>query len=108
MYTFKVWNIDFAVEDEDVEGILYDELTAGNDDVYEDIDFDYETIENKRKEIIDKLPAEMRIEVDGFESDWDLEDKLADAISEETGWLVNGFNYELIDKVNGRYENGNI
>lgn len=40
-----------------------------------------------------KLPTEMEIELVG---DNDVESEIADAISDLTGWCVEGFNYEIV------------
>ena len=39
------------------------------------------------------LPSEMIVEVDGI---IDVESEIADAISDRTGWCVEGFNYEIL------------
>ena len=56
---------------------------------YRVFDIDYDT----DGEDID-LPTELTLELeDGVSPD----DELADLISDETGWCVNGFNYEKLD-----------
>jgi len=40
-----------------------------------------------------QLPNEMIVEVDGI---IDIESEIADAISDTTGWCVNGYNYEVL------------
>jgi len=40
-----------------------------------------------------ELPSEMIVEVDGI---IDIESEIADAISDTTGWCVNGYNYEIL------------
>lgn len=40
-----------------------------------------------------ELPSEMIVEVDGI---IDIESEVADAISDKTGWCVEGYNYEII------------
>ena len=40
-----------------------------------------------------ELPSEMIVEVDGI---IDIESEIADAISDTTGWCVNGYNYEVL------------
>ena len=40
-----------------------------------------------------ELPSEMIVEVDGI---IDIESEVADAISDKTGWCVEGYNYEVI------------
>ena len=39
------------------------------------------------------LPSEMIVEVDGI---IDIESEIADAISDKTGWCVQGYNYEVV------------
>jgi hypothetical protein len=39
------------------------------------------------------LPSEMIVEVDGI---IDVENEIADTISDKTGWCVQGFNYEIL------------
>ena len=39
------------------------------------------------------LPSEMIVEVDGI---IDIESEIADAISDKTGWCVQGYNYEIL------------
>ena len=39
------------------------------------------------------LPSEMIVEVDGI---IDVESEIADAISDKTGWFVQGYNYEIL------------
>ena len=39
------------------------------------------------------LPSEMIVEVDGI---FDVESEIADAISDKTGWCVQGYNYEIV------------
>ena len=39
------------------------------------------------------LPSEMIVEVDGI---IDVESEIADAISDKTGWCVQGYNYEIL------------
>jgi hypothetical protein len=39
------------------------------------------------------LPSEMIVEVDGI---IDIETEIADAISDLTGWCVQGYNYEIL------------
>ena len=40
-----------------------------------------------------KLPTELEIELVG---DNDIESEIADAISDKTGWCVQGYNYEIL------------
>ena len=44
-------------------------------------------------ESISGLPTEMILNVGG---DIDIESEIADAISDNTGWCVEGYNYEIL------------
>ena len=44
-------------------------------------------------ESIPDLPTEMILNVDG---DIDIESEIADAISDNTGWCVEGYSYEIL------------
>ena len=64
---------------------------------YDVSDEDLEFIEESREEILERLPKEIEIEVDDKDADSpDIDEILANAISDQTKWLVNGFNYEEI------------
>jgi len=39
------------------------------------------------------LPTEIILEID---KDCDIEDEIADTISNKTGWCVEGYNYEIL------------
>ena len=71
----KVTDIDYAIEEEDL--------------------LDGETVE----EIKADLPKELTFDI--RKEDWEDEDPdelLSDCIGEETGWLVYGFDYEVLDE----------
>lgn len=78
---YIVTNIDYAIEEEDVEDYL------DNDDLDED-ELEKE-IQKKIEEIRKSLPKKLIIKV----SD---EDDIADEISDRTGWLVNDFDYKEV------------
>ena len=79
-YKVKVNSIDYYVTEEDV------------------IDYvsDNENVADKIKEIKSELPQIMYLTIT-CESE-DLEDEIAEAISEETGWLINSFTYNIISE----------
>lgn len=79
-YQIKVTSVDYCVEDEDVIDYVSEDPTD-------------EEIENKIAEIKATLPQELDLEITCEPED--LEDQIADAISEETGWLNNSFTYEI-------------
>lgn len=85
-FKVRVKGIDYDVEEQDV----IDEFDAFNDPTDEEI-------EAKINEIKSKLPQVIEVEV---ECDPDeLEDYIADAISDETGWLINSFDqYEILEQ----------
>jgi hypothetical protein len=91
-YQIKVTSVDYYVTYEDIEFDPYD--TAFEDD---------ETIaENERKadqmieDIKNSLPQELDLVIEAEEED--LDDIIADTISEETGWLNNSFTYDIISE----------
>jgi len=83
LFKVKTTEIDYCVEDEDVI------------DYVDDPDDD-EEIENKIDEIKNGLPQELELEIECDPED--LEDMVCDAISEETGWLVNSFSFDIISQ----------
>lgn len=91
-YQIKVTSVDYDVTYEDIEFDPYD--TAFEDD---------ETIaENERKadqmieDIKKELPQELDLEIEAEPED--LEWLIADAISDETGWLNNSFTYDIVSE----------
>ena len=52
--------------------------------------------EKEREEIVKTLPTELIVELGPY-SDFDVESDLAEFISDETGWLIEGFNYREIE-----------
>ena len=69
----KVYNIDYDIEEDD----------------YEDLD--------QYNEILHGLPDEMTLTV-LVEAGEDLTELLADEITDATGWLINSFNYMVIEE----------
>ena len=91
-YKVKTTSIDYCVEDEDVcEDICNDP------EIEEDSEEFYDAIEAKIEEIKNSLPQELILEFYDCERE-DLDDIVCDAISEETGWLVNSFTYDIIEE----------
>ena len=81
-FTVKVHDIDYCIELEDLESNGFD--TENMSDV---------EIDAAIQKIRDTLPNELTLEVECTEED--LEDVVCDAISEETGWLINSFDYDI-------------
>lgn len=84
--TVKVTNIVYCVEDEDVDI---------DPDDYETTEDYLAAIDEVIGEAMNELPKEMTIKLSA-NSAGSLEDDIADAISDETGWLVEGFAYEVM------------
>ena len=86
-WKLKCYNIDYCVEEEDVidSVAVRPQYTTSW----------YDAIEEKIEEIKADLPKEVIIEIECDEED--LEDVAVDALSEETGWLINSFDYEILD-----------
>ena len=89
VYTVKVTSVDYCVEEEDVEmnGIDIDGML-------------YEDIEKEIDKIKDSLPQELELEVECDRED--LDDMVCDAITEETGWLINSFDYKILERKSSR------
>ena len=89
IFVIKTKHIDYYVSWEDVES-NYDVPTDLDDD---DLDEWYEL---KVDEIKSSLPQELTLEIE-CERD-DLDDYVVDAISDETGWLIDSCDYEIIEE----------
>lgn len=82
LYKIKTTQIEYCVEADDLW--FLDEVEDFTDE-----DFDREI-----KRIKSELPQELELEITCEPED--LEDCIADAISEEVGWLVEYFSYEIL------------
>lgn len=91
MKTYKVraYDINYCVEDEDVC-----QEFDNDPSIEEDSEEYYDAINERIAQIKSELPQDMvfSITCPGRE----LEDEIADAISNETGWLVEGFSYDIL------------
>ena len=83
-YKVKVNSVDYYVTEEDVIDYVSDD--------------DDEDIDDKIKEIKSDLPQELVLVVTCNCAPEYVEDEIADAISEETGWLINSFTYNIISE----------
>ena len=84
---YKVTNINYCIEPEDVA------------DDFDENDFalrsDYiAECEKRIEEIEESLPSEMTVEISDETDAEDIDDEISDIISDKTGWLVNGFDFE--------------
>lgn len=87
VFKVKCHDIDYCVGWEDVEN---------NFDVPEDLNDEQldDWFEEKIDQIKSTLPEEVTLTVEATEED--LEDVVVDALSEETGWLINSYEYDII------------
>ena len=91
-YKIKVTSVDYDITYEDINFDLFDSVFNSADTMDE--------AERKADEEIAKirseLPQELRLIITCEPED--LEDEIADAISEETGWLNNSFTYDIVSE----------
>ena len=80
-FTIKVTGVDYYISEED----------------FWDID-DPEEVDAAIRKTRNELPQHLTLEVECIDDKGALEDMIADAISEETGWLTNGFEYRIEKK----------
>lgn len=86
-FRVKTTSIDYCVEYEDIfEGYWP-----------EDQEWTDEQFEEKIDEIKNGLPQELDLEFYDCERE-DLDDLVCDAISDATGWLVNSFDYDIVEE----------
>ena len=90
-YKVKTTDIDYCVEEEDVCWQFDNDL-----ELEEDSEEYYDAIHDEIKKIKSELPQVLFLEIE-CEPD-DLDDEVCEAVSEETGWLVNGLSYEIISQ----------
>ena len=90
-YQIKVTSVDYCVEEEDVC------TEIDNDpEIEEDSEEYYDAIHKRIAEIKAELPQELDLEITCEPED--LEDEIADAISDETDWLNNSFTYDVVSE----------
>jgi hypothetical protein len=97
-YQIKVTSVDYDVTYEDINFDPFD--TVFNDDA------EMDEAERKADEEIAKIKSELPQELDleiTCEPE-DLEDEIADAISNETNWLVNSFTYDVVSEKESDYD----
>ena len=80
-FTIKVTGVDYCISEED----------------FWDID-DPEEVDAAIRKTRNELPQHLTLEIECIDDKGALEDMIADAISEETGWLTNGFEYRIEKK----------
>ena len=91
MEKFKVKTryIDYCVEEEDVCSEFDNDAS-----IEEDSEEYYQAINDKIREIKDNLPQHMLINVECDKED--LDEMVCDEITNRTGWLIYGFDYDII------------
>lgn len=89
-FTVKATNISYDVTFNDCWDLVVDEHPGIDEDSEE---FD-NLVNAKIDEIKKSLPQELILTVDCEKED--LDDYVAEAISDETNWLVNGCDYEIV------------
>jgi PHD/YefM family antitoxin component YafN of YafNO toxin-antitoxin module len=94
-YKVRTTYIDYYVTREDVEETVLDDLDELERESMSEDELD-ELIEQAIETTIDELPQELELEIE-CEPD-DLEDMICDAISSETGWFINYFEYVIIEE----------
>ena len=89
--TFKVraYDIDYCVEDEDVCQEIDNDT-----EIEEDSEEYYDAINARIAQIKSELPQDMLFTIKCEKED--LEDEISNAIGNETGWLVNGYSYDIL------------
>jgi hypothetical protein len=91
-YRIKTTHIDYSVGYEDINFDQWDSCF----NTEEDMDKAERKADEEIKKIKDSLPQELILEIECEPED--LDDMVGDAISEETGWLVEGFSYDIIEE----------
>ena len=86
-FKVKTKNIDYDVTAEDLE---YDRFDHDIDDM-DDAEIDKHIAEVKAS-----IPQEFILEIECEPED--LTDLVCDAISEESGWLVNSFDFDILEE----------
>lgn len=90
-YRVKTTSVDYCVEEEDVCEKICEDAS-----IEEDSEEFYDAIHAEIKRVKESLPQHLELEIECDPED--LDDMVCDAISEETGWLVNGFAYDIIEE----------
>lgn len=90
-FKVRTTDIDYRVTYEDLNFDPWDSCFNTDDDMEEA----ERKADEEIAEIKDSLPQELVLEIECDPED--LDDMVCDAISEETGWLVNSFDYEIIE-----------
>lgn len=91
-YKVKTTSVDYCVEEEDICETFeeqHPEVEVDSDEYWEAIDAEVARLKNS-------LPQTLELEIECDPED--LDDMVCDAISEETGWLINSFTYDILEQ----------
>jgi len=88
---YKCYNIDYAVEYEDAFSALSSEHPDKDDFTDEEID----AWIKKTKKSLPKIVT-LDVDTEDCESVFEKEDMIVDALSDETNWLINSYEYEEV------------
>jgi restriction endonuclease Mrr len=94
-YKVRTTYIDYYITRQDIEETVLDDLDELERESMSEDELD-EIIEQAIETTRDELPQELELEITCEPED--LEDMIVDAISEEVGWLVNYFEYVIIEE----------
>ena len=90
IFKVKTTKIDYCIEDEDVCWQFDNDPT-----IEEDSEEYYEAIHAEIKRLKETLPQEIVLEIECEEEDLSFE--VCDAVSEQTGWLTNSVEFEILE-----------
>jgi len=90
-FKVKTTSIDYCIKEEDVCEKICEDAS-----IEEDSEEFYDAIHAEIKRVKDGLPQHLELEIECDPED--LDDMVCDAISEETGWPVNGFAYDILEQ----------
>ena len=91
-FKVRVKGVDYDVEEEDVCQEI-----DNDPEIEEDSDEYYDAIQKKVEEVKASIPTTVEVEVCCSEDD--LDDYVTDAVTEKTGWLINGYQtYEILER----------
>ena len=91
-YKIRAYNINYDISDQDV----VETVERDNPNIDPNSDEFEELVEKTIKETEARLPKELIVTVNCAPGD--LETELADEVSEETGWLIYGCDYDILEE----------
>jgi hypothetical protein len=94
-YRIRTTSIDYHITRQDIEDTVLDSLDDDERESMSEDELD-EMIEQALEDTRDELPQELEFELDCQEDE--LEDIICDWISDETGWFINYFNYQILEE----------